>query len=628
MFKRTHTCGELTRKHLGETVMLNGWVHAIRLHGLLVFVDLRDRYGKTQLTFNADISKENIERAKKLSMEDVISVKGIVRARAKEAVNLKLTTGEIEVEIHEMEILNESKPLPFLITDRKSALEDLRLKYRYLELRTEELLRFMEIRHKASQATRNYLSGQGFMEIETPMLMKSTPEGARDYLVPSRIHRGKFYALPQSPQTYKQLLMIAGYDRYFQIVRCFRDEDLRADRQPEFTQIDIEMSFVDEKDVQLAVESLVKHVFKEVIDVNLETPFPAISYDDAIETYGTDRPDIRFNLPLIDFSVYARESDFKAFKLEVGAEQPALPVPMESGIYRGKSRTEVEAEQRSRNLGVGDCVKAIVIENGSDYSRKVIDEFTDFVKEYSAQEGKISLGGLAWMRCRDGSLTGGISKFFSDELQKKIIQELDIKDGSLILAAGGKSHTVLPTMGALRTEIARRKEWLDENIFKPLWVTDFPLFEWDEKEDQWTFLHHPFTSPRSEDMELLESDPGAVRSKAYDLVINGFEVAGGSIRNHDPAIQMKILNLLGISETEAEEKFGFLLEALTYGSPPHGGIAFGYDRFVMILAGTHQIRDVIAFPKTTSALSLMDGSPSEVSKSQLDELGIQLKNKK
>ncbi len=591
MFKRTHTCGELTKKHIGKTVMLNGWVHAIRLHGLLVFVDLRDRYGKTQLTFNADISKENIERAKKLSMQDVISVKGIVRARAKKAVNPKLTTGEIEVEIHELEILNESKPLPFLITDRESALEDLRLKYRYLELRTEELRRFMEIRHKASQATRNYLSDQGFMEIETPMLMKSTPEGARDYLVPSRIHRGKFYALPQSPQTYKQLLMIAGYDRYFQIVRCFRDEDLRADRQPEFTQIDIEMSFVDEKDIQLAVEGLVKHIFKNVIDVNLETPFPTISYDDAIDTYGTDRPDIRFNLPLIDFSVYTRESDFKAFQS-------------------------------------GDCVKAVVIENGSDYSRKVIDEFTDFVKEYSAQEGKISLGGLAWMRCRDGSLTGGISKFFPDELQKKIIHDLDIKDGNLILAAGGKSHTVLPTMGALRTEIAKKEGWLDDNIFKPLWVTDFPLFEWDEKENQWTFLHHPFTSPRSEDMKLLESDPGAERSKAYDLVINGFEVAGGSIRNHDPAIQMKILNLLGISETEAEEKFGFLLEALTYGSPPHGGIAFGYDRFVMILAGTRQIRDVIAFPKTTSALSLMDGSPGEVSKDQLDELGIQVKNKK
>lgn len=588
MYKRTHTCGELRSSDLGANVALNGWVSTTRDHGGIIFVDIRDRYGITQLTFNEETHPNVFEIARKLSMEDVISIQGEVRARKKGAINVAISTGEIEVEVVEMEILNETKPLPFLVSNRNSATEELRLKYRYLELRTEDLQRFMSIRHKASQSVRNYLSSQNFMEIETPFLMKSTPEGARDYLVPSRIHKGRFYALPQSPQQYKQLLMIAGFDRYFQIVKCFRDEDLRANRQPEFTQIDIEMSFVDETDVLAASEGLVTQVFKEVIDVNLGAPFPTLSYEDALETYGTDKPDLRFDLPLIDFSVYARESDFRAFES-------------------------------------AECIKALVIKNGEGYSRKVIDQLSEFVKEYSAQEGKEALEGLRWMRYKGDDLTGGISKFFSQNVRQQIIEEFGLVEGSLILATGGMRNTVLPTMGALRIEIAKGEEWLDSKSYKPLWIVDFPLLERDENDEVWTFLHHPFTAPRQEDVKLLETNPGEVKSRAYDLVINGYEVAGGSIRIHDPDVQMKIFNLIGIAEAEAKEKFGFLLEALTYGAPPHGGIAFGYDRLVMILAGTHQIRDVIAFPKTTSALSLMDGSPSEVSKDQLDELGIILK---
>lgn len=588
MYKRTHTCGELRSSDLGANVALNGWVSTTRDHGGIIFVDIRDRYGITQLTFNEETHPNVFEIARKLSMEDVISIQGEVRARKKGAINVAISTGEIEVEVVEMEILNETKPLPFLVSNRNSAAEELRLKYRYLELRTEDLQRFMSIRHKASQSVRNYLSSQNFMEIETPFLMKSTPEGARDYLVPSRIHKGRFYALPQSPQQYKQLLMIAGFDRYFQIVKCFRDEDLRANRQPEFTQIDIEMSFVDETDVLAASEGLVTQVFKEVIDVNLGAPFPTLSYEDALETYGTDKPDLRFDLPLIDFSVYARESDFRAFES-------------------------------------AECIKALVIKNGEGYSRKVIDQLSEFVKEYSAQEGKEALEGLRWMRYKGDDLTGGISKFFSQNIRQQIIEEFGLVEGSLILATGGMRNTILPTMGALRIEIAKGEEWLDSKSYKPLWIVDFPLLERDENDEVWTFLHHPFTAPRQEDVKLLETNPGEVKSRAYDLVINGYEVAGGSIRIHDPDVQMKIFNLIGIAEAEAKEKFGFLLEALTYGAPPHGGIAFGYDRLVMILAGTHQIRDVIAFPKTTSALSLMDGSPSEVSKDQLDELGIILK---
>ena len=591
MFKRTHTCGDLTLKQVGEDVSLNGWVATSRDHGGLIFVDIRDRYGVTQLTFNEETYPEVFESAKRLSMEDVISVKGTVAARQENAVNKDLTTGEIEVSVTEIVVLNEAKPMPFMINDRESANEETRLTYRYLELRTEEMQKNMLLRHKTYQTVRNYLASQNFMEFETPILMRATPEGARDFLVPSRLHKGRFYALPQSPQQYKQILMVAGYDRYFQIVKCFRDEDFRADRQPEFTQIDVEMSFIDEEDIREVVEELVCAVFEDVLDLSLELPFPVISYQKAMETYGTDSPDIRFGLPLVDFIGFAGDSDFKV-------------------------------------LQSVETAKAIVVPNAEGYSRKVIDELNAFVKEFSSQEKKTPLGGLAWMKCNDGDLSGGVSKFFGEELRQKIMESLGMGEGDLLLAAGGERETILTTMGALRLEIAKRDSRLvSDDDFKPLWVRDYPLFGKDEDTGKWTFLHHPFTSPALEDMDKFDSDPGSAGSRAYDLVINGWEIAGGSIRNHDPAVQLKIFELLGISEKEAKDKFGFLLEGLTYGAPPHGGIAFGFDRFVMILAGAKQIRDVIAFPKTTSALSLMDGSPSEVPKEQLKELGIEIKKK-
>ena len=590
MFKRTHTCGDLTLKQVGEDVSLNGWVATSRDHGGLIFVDIRDRYGVTQLTFNEETYPEAFESAKRSSMEDVISVKGTVAARQENAVNKDLTTGEIEVSVTEIVVLNEAKPMPFMINDRESANEETRLTYRYLELRTEEMQKNMLLRHKTYQTVRNYLVSQNFMEFETPILMRATPEGARDFLVPSRLHKGRFYALPQSPQQYKQILMVAGYDRYFQIVKCFRDEDFRADRQPEFTQIDVEMSFIDEEDIREVVEELVCAVFEDVLDLSLELPFPVISYQEAMETYGTDSPDIRFGLPLVDFIEFAGDSDFKA-------------------------------------LQSVETAKAIVVSNAEGYSRKVIDELNAFVKEFSSQEKKTPLGGLAWMKCNDGDLSGGVSKFFGKELRQKIMESLGMGEGDLLLVAGGERETILTTMGALRLEIAKRDGLTSDDDFKPLWVRDYPLFGKDEDTGKWTFLHHPFTSPALEDMDKFDSDPGSAGSRAYDLVINGWEIAGGSIRNHDPAVQLKIFELLGISEKEAKDKFGFLLEGLTYGAPPHGGIAFGFDRFVMILAGAKQIRDVIAFPKTTSALSLMDGSPSEVPKEQLKELGIEIKKK-
>ena len=590
MFKRTHTCGDLTLKQVGEDVSLNGWVATSRDHGGLIFVDIRDRYGVTQLTFNEETYPEAFESAKRSSMEDVISVKGTVAARQENAVNKDLTTGEIEVSVTEIVVLNEAKPMPFMINDRESANEETRLTYRYLELRTEEMQKNMLLRHKTYQTVRNYLASQNFMEFETPILMRATPEGARDFLVPSRLHKGRFYALPQSPQQYKQILMVAGYDRYFQIVKCFRDEDFRADRQPEFTQIDVEMSFIDEEDIREIVEELVCAVFEDVLDLSLELPFPVISYQEAMETYGTDSPDIRFGLPLVDFIGFAGDSDFKA-------------------------------------LQSVETAKAIVVSNAKGYSRKVIDELNAFVKEFSSQEKKTPLGGLAWMKCNDGDLSGGVSKFFGEELRQKIMESLGMGEGDLLLAAGGERETILTTMGALRLEIAKRDGLASGDDFKPLWVRDYPLFGKDEDTGKWTFLHHPFTSPALEDMDKFDFDPESAGSRAYDLVINGWEIAGGSIRNHDPAVQLKIFELLGISEKEAKDKFGFLLEGLTYGAPPHGGIAFGFDRFVMILAGAKQIRDVIAFPKTTSALSLMDGSPSEVPKEQLKELGIEIKKK-
>ncbi len=584
MFKRTHTCGELRKEHIGESVSLNGWVNTVRLHGQVIFIDLRDRYGKTQIVFNSEDYDGDFDTIKKLSMEDVLSIKGKVQSRGENAVNPDMPTGGIEVIVEAMELLSETAPLPFVITNRDSALEDLRLKYRYLELRTDELQHNIITRHKTYQAVRSYLSDQDFVEIETPILMKSTPEGARDFLVPSRLHNGKFYALPQSPQIYKQILMLSGFDRYFQIVKCFRDEDFRADRQPEFTQIDIEMSFVDEEDIFTNMEGMTRHVFKEVIGEDLPDPFPRLTYAEAMYKYGSDKPDMRFELFLQDVKEFTDKSDFNAFKS-------------------------------------AECVKAIIVSDGAKYSRKIIDELTEFVKTYKAK-------GLAWMKTENGQLTGGISKFIDDSLQKEIIKSSGMNDGDIIFLIGDERSIVEPALGALRVEIARREGLTDPNMYKPVWVTSFPMFKFDEKEKRFMAMHHPFTAPRVEDIDKLESDPAAVLSRGYDLTLNGHEIAGGSIRIHSPDIQKKAFSLLGLSLDEAEEKFGFLVEALTYGAPPHGGIAFGFDRLVMLLTGSNNIRDVIAFPKTTSALSLMDGSPDTVSKEQLDELGILFKKKK
>ena len=584
MLKRTHTCGELGKEHIGATVNLNGWVNTVRLHGQVIFIDLRDRYGKTQIIFNSEDFNGDFESVKKLSIEDVLSIKGTVQARGEGAVNPDMSTGDIEVMVDSMELLSETIPLPFVITDRESASEDLRLKYRYLELRTEELQYNIIARHKAYQAVRGFLSDNNFLEVETPILMKSTPEGARDFLVPSRLHQGKFYALPQSPQIYKQILMISGFDRYFQIVKCFRDEDFRADRQPEFTQIDVEMSFIDEEDIFENMENMTRYVFKEVIGTDLPDPFPRISYDKAMSKYGSDKPDTRYELFLQNVKQFTDISEFNAFKS-------------------------------------AECVKAIVVSGGAKYSRKNIDELTDVVKTFNAK-------GLAWMKMEEGQLTGGISKFFGDDLQKELISSTGMCDGDIIFLIGDERSVTEKSLGALRVEIAKFEDLADKNDFKPLWVTDFPMFENDEKSGNLTFLHHPFTSPTSSNIEDLDSDPLSMKARAYDLTMNGYEIAGGSIRIHSSELQNKVFSLLGLTVEEAKEKFGFLVEALSYGAPPHGGIAFGFDRLVMLLTGSNNIRDVIAFPKTTSAVSLMDDAPDSVSKEQLDDLGIQLKKKK
>mgnify|MGYP001456480341 FL=1 len=588
MIKRTHTCGELTKNDVGLSVKINGWISKTRDLGGLIFIDLRDRYGKTQIVFNEEVNKEAFECAKKLGLEDVIGVEGVVINRPDDALNKSMITGCIDVEVKSIIVYNESSPTPFDIGDRNSASEEHRLRYRYLELRTKELQKNIILRSEASLIVRDHLASKNFIEIETPILMKSTPEGARDFLVPSRIHNGKFYALPQSPQTYKQLLMVSGFDRYFQIVKCFRDEDFRADRQPEFTQIDIEMSFVEQQDIIDMGTELTKEIWKKALNVELPNQFPVITYHDAMETYGSDKPDLRFDLPLLDFSQFVKESNFDTFK---------------------------------NILDNGGKIKAIKIINAPNYSRKVIDDLTKWLKE------QYSVKGLAWMKCIDGeSFDGGISKFFDTDLQKNIITSLEIKKDEMLFIVGDRPKVTLNAMGALRLKLAKIENMIDENSWKPLWVVDFPLFEWNEDNNRWDSLHHPFTSPNLEDINLLDSDPGNVRSLGYDIVMNGYELGGGSIRIYDSDLQAKIFELLGIGKEEANEKFGFLLGAFKYGAPPHGGMAFGFDRIIMLLAGSKQIRDVIAFPKTTSAMSLMDNSPSNADSKQLEELGIKIKN--
>ena len=580
MYKSTHKCGDVRTKDLGEEVFLNGWVNTIRLHGQIIFVDLRDRFGLIQLVFDSTEMNLDFESIKKLSMEDVLSVKGIVGLRGDYAKNDKLKTGEIEILIKNFEILNKSKPLPFILSDRGSSDENLRLKYRYLELRMDELQKNILLRHKTYQETRSFLSNNDFIEVETPILMKSTPEGARDYLVPSRIQKGKFYALPQSPQLYKQILMIAGYDRYFQIVKCFRDEDLRADRQPEFTQIDIEMSFIDENDIFLKVEKMVKHIFKNVSNIDLKETFPKLTYTEAIEKYGSDKPDLRYDLQINNFKTFMDLSDFETFE-------------------------KCEA------------VRGLIVKEGAKYSRKEIDRYTDYVKKYKAK-------GLAWMKCESGSLIGGISKFFSKDIQEKLINEYNVENNDLLFFIGDKKEVVSNALGHLRTEIARIEGLAAKGVFKPVWITEFPMFDYSEEEKRFIAMHHPFTAPKQSDINILDDDPAKVLSRGYDLVMNGYEIAGGSIRIHKPELQNKVFSLLGLEKNEIEEKFGFLVEALSFGAPPHGGIAFGFDRLVMLLAGTDNIRDVIAFPKTTSAASLMDQSPNIVRENQLRDLGLNI----
>ncbi len=595
---RTHTCGELREKNAGELVVLNGWVDRRRDLGGLIFIWLRDRYGITQVAIETD-NKDVFESAKELRNEFVISVEGIVRKRPDNAVNAELETGKIDVLAKKVIILNEAETPPFAIKDNTEAFEDLRLKYRYLDLRRPILQKNLLLRHRMYQLVRKYFDENNFVEIETPVLMKSTPEGARDYLVPSRIHNGKFYALPQSPQQYKQLLMVAGFDRYFQIVKCFRDEDLRADRQPEFTQIDVEMSFVDQENIFRVVEGLMRILFKEIWNADLKLPIPKLSYDEALENYGSDKPDCRFEMKIKNLNSVFANSDFKVFSETIGMQKDINHQPSTINHPKG-------------------IVAGIVASGCADYSRSQIDNLTEFVKNAGAK-------GLVWFKVKGNEVESPTAKFLSDEEKQNMLNSLSAKDGDLILILAGEWSKTLSHLGSLRLEMAKRME-LVKNDTPPslLWVTDFPLFEYDEETKRYYAMHHPFTSPRVEDVPLMETDPGKVKARAYDLVLNGNEIAGGSIRIHNSDLQAKMFKALNISKEEAESKFGFLMNAFKYGAPPHGGIAFGFDRMVMIFAGIESIRDTIAFPKTASAVSLMDESPSFVSDEQLKELHIKI----
>jgi aspartyl-tRNA synthetase len=585
--KRTQTCGELRESDIGQSVVLNGWVDTRRDLGGLIFIEVRDRYGITQVVFEPSFSEEAHQNAKELRSEFVVSIEGVVRKRPPETDNPSLPTGHIDVMANKIIILNHARTAPFPIKDKIDTSEDIRLKYRYLDLRRPSVQKNLLLRHKMYQLTRKYFDENNFVEIETPVLMKSTPEGARDYLVPSRIHKGKFYALPQSPQTYKQLLMISGFDRYFQIVKCFRDEDLRADRQPEFTQIDVEMSFIDQEDIFWMVEGLMKIFYKEIWNLELQLPATRLTFEEAMEKYGSDKPDLRFELELITLNLVFSHTAFKVFKDQIDA----------GGIITGLLAT-----------GCGD------------YTRNQLDVLTDFVK-------KLGAGGLIWMRVKDGGeLEAPIAKFLTDEEKKTLVTTIKANPGDLIFILTGSRIKTLNIMGQLRLEMARRLDLIKaDSAPKLLWVTDFPLFEWDEETKRFYAMHHPFTSPRLEDVKLMDTHPERVKARAYDLVLNGSEIAGGSIRIHDSHLQAKMFKALGISHEEAEHKFGFLMNAFKYGAPPHGGIAFGFDRLAMIFTGESSIREVIAFPKTASAVSLMDDSPSQVDESQLKELHIKIR---
>lgn len=581
--KRSHMCGSLNSVNIGEEVTLMGWVQKRRDLGGLIFADMRDRTGIVQIIFDKDISMEAFNKANSLGSEYVIAVKGKVHRR--QSVNPNIPTGEIEVFAEVLEILNSSETPPIYIKDDDDVSENLRLKYRYLDLRKPSMQQNLILRHKTAGIVRNFLSEEGFIEVETPVLTKTTPEGARDYLVPSRVNPGKFYALPQSPQLFKQLLMVSGMDRYFQIVKCFRDEDLRADRQPEFTQIDCEMSFVDVEDVIEINERLVNKVFKEVIDVEIPIPIPQMTYKEAMERYGSDKPDIRFGFELFDISNLVKESSFKVFSAAVEG---------------------------------GGSVRGINIKgHGDKFSRKDITSLEDYSKTYGAK-------GLAWIKVSEEGVTSPIAKFFSEEEMQDILKVADATVGDLLLFVADKNSVVFDALGHLRAEAAKRLGIVNKNEYKALWVTEFPLFEYDEEENRFVAKHHPFTSPMDEDIDLLDTEPEKVRAKAYDLVINGYELGGGSIRIYSSELQQRMFKALGFSEEEAWDKFGFLLDAFKYGTPPHGGIAFGLDRLIMLLTKEDNIRQVIAFPKTQNAGCPLTNAPSVADDKQLRELSIEV----
>ncbi|MFN8710675.1 MAG: aspartate--tRNA ligase [Planctomyces sp.] len=582
---RTHTCGELRRSHVGQTVTLAGWVHIYRDHGdNLVFVDMRDRYGKTQIVFDREDNGEIDAMARRLRREDVIKVTGEVRYRGDSLVNPKLATGEIEIRVQQLQVLSRSKTPPFEIEGTDLPNEELRLKHRFIDLRRPHLQKSIILRHQLTQAVREYFNSREFLEIETPMLGRSTPEGARDYLVPSRVHHGSFYALPQSPQIYKQILMVAGFDRYYQIARCFRDEDLRADRQPEFTQIDVEMAFVERDDILSMIDGLVSFVMKSVRGVEIKTPLPRYTYADVMERFGSDKPDLRFGMELIDIADFASASEFSVFK----------------NVIAGGGR-----------------VRGINVKGGAEkYSRRILDvDLKNFVADFGAK-------GLAYMKVSGGKLESTIAKFFNESLQQQIVERMKGEDGDLLLFVADQPKVTSSALSALRNRIAKEQNLYDPTEFSCHWVVDFPMVTWNAEEGRYDAEHHPFCQPNPDDVQYMATDPSKVRANSYDLVVNGYEAASGSVRIHDSAVQQQIFDLLKINPEEAEKRFGFLLEALRYGAPPHAGIALGLDRWVMLLAGDENIRDVIAFPKTQRAADMLTGAPAPVDDRQLRDLHI------